>query len=200
MYAKSTKTIARILEAARVLFVAKNFNEVTMSEIAETAEVTKGALYHHFSSKEELYLKMMYNYLEEIGTLAQNAVEAMGSSRERLRDLAVSFLQLSPQEQNLIKLVRRDINVFTEPDRSGLVRAYQQALPEKAEAIVGDGIRDGEIEDSDARILAWQHVAMVEVVLSAYARDALGDPEDTADFVTRLFFDGASRNGSAPTD
>lgn len=194
MYAKSTKTIAKIFRAARSLFVSNNYADVTMSDLAIKAGVTKGALYHHFSSKDELYLRMMHDYLQEIETLAQTTVDSEGSVRERLHCLTLSFLSLSPQKQKLMKLVRRDINAFSGAERQELVRAYQRALPEKAEVIIRDGIRLGEITNGDARLLSWEHVAMVEVVLGTYARKQLGDPEDMAGFVTHLFFDGVGHS------
>jgi AcrR family transcriptional regulator len=193
MYAKSTVTIANILDAAESCFVAKNYNDVTMSEIAEQAEVTKGALYHHFASKEALYLTMMHDYLAEIEALVmETAVVLQASVRVRLWHLTLAFLSLSDRKQALMRLVRRDINKFQDPVREELVRAYQKALPEKAEQIIREGISEGEIEAQDARLLAWEYVAIVEVVLSSYAREVLGGAEASADFVNKLFFDGAS--------
>jgi len=196
MYAKSTVTIANILEAAESCFVAKNYNDVTMAEIAAQAEVTKGALYHHFASKEELYLTMMHRYLEEIEALVvETAVHLQAPIRDRLWQLTVAFLSLSERKQSLMRLVRRDINKFQDLVRQELVRAYQKALPEKAERIIREGICGGEIEAQDARLLAWEYVAIVEVVLSAYARQVLGEAGTTADFVNKLFFDGISVKG-----
>jgi AcrR family transcriptional regulator len=193
MYAKSNITIANIIEAAEGCFVAKNFNDVTMSEIAEQAEVTKGALYHHFSGKEALYLTMMHSYLEEIEAMAvATAVSHPGTARNRLHNLAYSFLQLPLNKQKLMHLVRRDINIFKDPVRSELVRAYQKTLPEKAEAIIHDGILSGEIAATDARLLAWEYVALVEVVLGDYARQVLGGAGETASYVMNLFFNGAA--------
>ena len=193
MYAKSTVTIANILQAAESCFVMKNYNDVTMTEIAEQAEVTKGALYHHFASKEALYLTMMHDYLAEIEALVvATAVHLQAPVRDRLWQLTMAFLSLSDRKQSLMRLVRRDINKFQDPVRAELVRAYQKALPEKAEVIIREGIREGEIEAQDARLLAWEYVALVEVVLSSYAREVLGEAEATADFVNKLFFDGMS--------
>jgi AcrR family transcriptional regulator len=190
MYAKSTTTIANILEEAKKLFVSKNYADVTMLDIAEAAQVTKGALYHHFASKEALYVAMMLAYLQEKQVLLRSAVESDGACRERLHYLTLSFLNLSPEEQTMMKLVRRDINIFKDPIRDKLIRAYQAALPEQVEAIIRDGIRDGELVDTDPRLLAWEYVAIVEVVLSQYAQRVLGNHNHLADYVLNLFFNG----------
>lgn len=43
-----------ILEAATKLFLQRSYDAVSIKDITEAMGVTKGALYHHFSSKEEL--------------------------------------------------------------------------------------------------------------------------------------------------
>lgn len=192
MYAKSAITIGNIIEAARHLFTVRHFADVTMSDIADAAEVTKGALYHHFDSKEDLYLTMMHDYLGEVRALMEAAAHGEGSARKRLHRFTLTFLQLPPLQQSLMRLVRRDINIFSDPERERLIRAYQEAVPQQAEAIIRDGIRDGEILGEDARLLAWEHVASVEVVQTAYARAVLGSAEEIAAFVIKLFFDGVA--------
>lgn len=52
---RSEATIARLLEAARELFVHNGYEATSLDDIAAAAEVTKGALYHHFSSKQALF-------------------------------------------------------------------------------------------------------------------------------------------------
>jgi len=107
-YAKSESTVANILAAAQSLFLEKNYADVTVTEIAEKAEVTKGALYHHFPSKEDLYLTMLHADLAHKRQLLRAAVEMQGSCRARLRRLTEIFLELPPEKRDLIKLVRRD--------------------------------------------------------------------------------------------
>lgn len=193
MYAKSAATISSIIEAAEGLFINRNYADVTMADIAEAAEVTKGALYHHFPGKEALYLAMMHGFLEQTREHLLTAVQSGGSARERLHRFALLFLELPAERQALMRLVRRDINIFQDPERERLIRAYQAAVPELAEAIIRDGIINGEIQEQDARLLAWEHVALVEVVLRPYAQNVLGGPEAVATFVTDLFFDGVAR-------
>lgn len=191
MYAKSATTLANILEAARKLFLNKNYADVTMAEIAGQAEVTKGALYHHFESKEALYEAMLHADLQEKQALLEEAAKGGGRCRDRLRRLMLSFLELPREKREVMKLVRRDINIFENPTRDKLVRAYQVALPEQVETIVRDGIEAGELTTGDAQLLAWQFVAMVEVVLARYAQCVLGDHEQMTEYVLKLFFEGA---------
>jgi AcrR family transcriptional regulator len=62
-----------IMASARELFFAKGFTPTTMDEIASKAELSKGALYLYFPSKEDLYvtvlhegLKILFDRIEEI--------------------------------------------------------------------------------------------------------------------------------------
>ncbi len=194
MYAKSSTTIANILTAAQNLFIDKNYADVTMSGIAGVAQVTKGALYHHFASKEELYQAMMLTDLAEKQRLMQSAAEYNGTCQERLHLLTLNFLRLPYEKRELMRLVRRDINIFRNPIRDALVRAYQAALPEQVEAIIKDGMRDQELSASDPRLLSWQYVAMVEVVLSQHALNILQNHTHMADYVLSLFFNGAGNH------
>ena len=192
MYTKSIATIANILGSAEASFLSKNYADVTMEDIAEGAGVTRGAAYHHFANKESLYVAMMQSALKEKQALLQTAVASPGTCRERLRRLTQIFLELPREKRDVMKLVRRDINIFKEPVRNQLVRAYQSALPEQIEIILQDGIRDGELAPADVRLLSWMYVAIVEAVLAPYAERVFDNRNDMLDFVIHLFFNGAS--------
>lgn len=190
---RSEITVANLLASARSAFLAKNYADVTMDDIAEAAGVTKGALYHHFESKEALYLEMMHVDLQKKRELFRAAIVKTGSTRERLRRLTQRFLDLPPEERELMKLVRRDINIFKNPVREQLVRAYQASLPEPIEEVTRQGIEKGELAPADPRLLSWMYVAMVEVMLTRYAATLFEDPEGMLEAVLDLFFSGAGQ-------
>ena len=83
MLTKSQNTIANIMAAAATLFVEKNYAEVTMEQIAAASGVSKGAIYHHFSSKEELYLGLIHSDLAEKRRLFRAAVATSPDCRRR---------------------------------------------------------------------------------------------------------------------
>jgi AcrR family transcriptional regulator len=195
MQDRSVATINSILDASRALFTDKQYADVSLREITEAAGVTKGALYHHFSTKEELYLQTIYRCLAEVKEITQNSLEASRgqSCRRRIYLGLVSFLQLPDETLRMMRSIRRNINIFEDPARADLIVAYQEALPKPIESILAEGMAIGEIVAMDARLLSWQHVAVVEVSLHDYGQNLLGGPEETADSIVTLFFSGIER-------
>lgn len=192
MYPKSEKTVAKILSVAEDLFLAKSYADVTMDQIADKSKMTKGALYHHFASKEALYLAMMRADLAVKKALFGEALGAGADCRDSLRRLTRAYFDLPRSKSDIIKLVRRDANIFDRSIRGKLVRAYQGALPELVERVMRKGIRSGELAKADPRLLAWHFIAIVEVTLAPYADKAFATADKKLDYVIDLFFKGAA--------
>ena len=51
-------TIASIVSAAGELFTARGFAATSIDDIAKSAGVAKGAVYHHFESKEQIFQRV----------------------------------------------------------------------------------------------------------------------------------------------
>lgn len=58
---KDTKDL--ILDAAFSLFLNNNYESVTFTELCKATKLTKGAVYHYFSSKEELFRAVIERYV-----------------------------------------------------------------------------------------------------------------------------------------
>lgn len=56
---QSIKTKKRIIEAAKELFVEKGYFNVTVDDVVERANSSKGGFYTHFKTKEELIINMV---------------------------------------------------------------------------------------------------------------------------------------------
>ena len=59
-------TKKHILNVSLLLFLRKSFKEVTMKEIVEKTGMSKGAVYHYFESKEQLFLEVLTDSLDDI--------------------------------------------------------------------------------------------------------------------------------------
>jgi len=51
---KTLRTRQEILDAARELFDKNPYDDVTMDDIAEQADLSRATLYNHFNSKEDI--------------------------------------------------------------------------------------------------------------------------------------------------
>ncbi|MDA3643998.1 TetR/AcrR family transcriptional regulator [Saccharopolyspora indica] len=60
------QTRRTLLRESRKLFATKGYGAVGLSEIVRTAGVTKGALYHHFDSKAELFRAVLEQVQHEV--------------------------------------------------------------------------------------------------------------------------------------
>jgi AcrR family transcriptional regulator len=91
---RTQATRARLLEAARKLFAERGYAGVGTEEIVRSAGLTRGALYHHFAGKRELF-EAVYEELERglVEQLAQSAAAASEDPLEVLRAGTAAFLQ-----------------------------------------------------------------------------------------------------------
>ena len=62
--ARTTQTKESILLAAEQLFAARGYEATSVSMICETAGVSKGAFYHHYKTKQSVFLELMQRWLK----------------------------------------------------------------------------------------------------------------------------------------
>ncbi len=63
---RQAQTRRRLLREGRRLFAARGYGPVGLSEVVSAAGVTKGALYHHFESKAELFAAVLGEVAGEV--------------------------------------------------------------------------------------------------------------------------------------
>lgn len=82
-------TRARLLEAAFSVFAAQGYTGATIDAIVQSAGYSKGAFYFHFSSKEEVFLEVLWSRARnEEQTLRTAGEGAAGRPLELLRGVA----------------------------------------------------------------------------------------------------------------
>src|SRR2546423_3228780 len=81
-------TRAALIAAARDLFAEKGFADTATEEIVQRAAVTRGALYHHFRDKEELF-DAVFEMLE--AELAERVVMASMKATDPLQQIRLGL-------------------------------------------------------------------------------------------------------------
>lgn len=129
-------TRVRALSTALELFSRDGYDAVSMREIAEALGVTKAALYHHFTSKEEIARELIGGYLaavDEIVTWARSSQPSMDEVLVRWAELARSQgLQVGKFMNANQRLIRELGLVSGEGPRRGIDLVADAVLPADA--------------------------------------------------------------------
>ncbi|MEO3974781.1 TetR/AcrR family transcriptional regulator [Streptomyces sp. CAU 1734] len=78
------RTRRTLTAVSRELFAAQGYGAVGLAEIVTAAGVTKGALYHHFAGKAELFRAVLEEVQQEVGERVMNAADAREDPWEQL--------------------------------------------------------------------------------------------------------------------
>lgn len=97
-----------ILEAAERLFAEKGFDAVSMSAIARLANTSKPNIYHHFKSKNDLYLAVMHTAAEYSSALLDELAEAPGTFQTKLSAFAAGQLGSILAHKRRTQLILRE--------------------------------------------------------------------------------------------
>lgn len=146
----------RILAAAIEEFAAHGYTGANVNRIAQSAEISVGALYKYFSTKEELFLYIVeiaaQRIAEHVNSIINEDIRLL-SKIEKLLRIAYEYAEADPV---LIKLY----NVFmseNDAERAGALAQKLESITARAYAeLLADAQSRGEIRgDIDPGILAY---------------------------------------------
>src|SRR2546428_4663227 len=89
---RSAATRAAVIAAARELFAERGYAAVGTEEIVRRANVTRGALYHHFRDKKDLFRAVHEQFESELVESLGREIAGIEDARELLTTGVRSFL------------------------------------------------------------------------------------------------------------
>lgn len=146
-----------ILDAALTVFAERGYRNARIDDVAEAAGVTKGAVYHHFDTKEELLRRAIADHLEAAHLDMEEHLRMPGTPASvRIRALLRrAFGRVSPNGRKVMAVLfqglRQEVpDVYREWMRDGPVKAWQRLA-----GLIVEGSKRGEFRtDIDAEAAA----------------------------------------------
>ncbi|OBZ13192.1 TetR/AcrR family transcriptional regulator [Bacillus sp. FJAT-26390] len=96
----TAETIQRLLEVARQHFTAHGYADCSLEEIAKTAEVTRGAVYHHFGSKKGLFKEVLELVQREVARRLEAEAARSDDLWEQLYVGCRAFMTVATEPEN----------------------------------------------------------------------------------------------------
>jgi len=87
--ARSEITRDKILDAARDCFIEQGYDATGVAEICQRARVSKGAFYHHFPTKQALFLELLNRWLAGVSAQVETIQSAGATVPEMLDTLSL---------------------------------------------------------------------------------------------------------------
>ena len=100
-----------ILTAARELFVAEGYRNVSMRKVAERIEYSPAAIYSYFPSKDDIFFALAEEGFRKMAVHIGGAVEPVTDPHERLRRGLWAFYEFSKSDPEYFELMFLDRSV-----------------------------------------------------------------------------------------
>lgn len=195
---KKNKTRQTIVDAALALFQKQGFETITMEQIAEEADIAKGTLYNHFSSKEAIIGEYMHNVIRDNEGQLERIINECTDTKTRLLTLLKTLSQWSDQNRDIVKMHTtarlQDLFVFQNNNIS-----RQSNLEMVLTRIIRAGQESGELrKDLDAPKLARYFKVMYIVPFIGWlAGEDMTDNVQTIRETIDIFLNGVKMSGGA---
>lgn len=196
------ETHRRILQAALKCFIQQGYHATTMDDVAAASHTSKGTLYYHFKSKDDLFESAIRWFFEtSIGPEALAPMEASPTAVGKLRILAQATLELSEQAEGIFNLFLEFWASSANRQRSADV--WLDLLVDYRDIVTGvieEGMEQGEFSPVDAEPLAWALTAAYDG-LAAYVmlKPDLDLPRIHSAFIETLL-KGLQRHTDTPAE
>jgi len=152
---KSTKE--KIFDAAIDLFANKGFKGTSVREIANATGLTEGAIYRHFSGKDEI-LEQVFTYAEEVLFTPLPIEETLGmlQGQSIFRGLLEPLPDIISSEPYMRKITRIMYNEMNQNEKIAWYYSeeYKQRANEYTKALFGKCMEAGSIRQCDVKSLA----------------------------------------------
>ncbi len=149
---KSVQKKQFILDTARKVFVEKGYKNVTMKDIVEACEISRGGLYLYFDSTEQILLEILQMEAQETDDVFAGQI----TQEDTAADILLLFLkeqkkELLQKKNNLTVAVYEYFFGHQSTDKNNMLRRQFDAGVKVLEKLIEAGIASGEFYCEDPK-------------------------------------------------
>jgi TetR/AcrR family transcriptional regulator len=180
-----------ILEQAQRLFFAHGYHGVSIRDIVEPCGFAKATLYHHFGSKQALFVEAFRAYVAHLIERVQAAGAGQGSCAERLIRVTGAYARSVLDARVESQILLRDLKEFDSEEIQILIRSAEGQIPAMFARILEEGIATGEVCTVDAHQISLLIHGMINGLIAHHMFAGAADTlSDDISFAVNTLFEG----------
>lgn len=154
---------------------------VSMQDIAEKIGLTKGALYNHIESKEEILFSIITLGVNIVFPKIEAILKQNKCPKEKLKEIIyeIALTQINYRiyvylfQQEHAALSRENYNKFVE---------YRDQVDKIVREVIKEGIEKGCFKDINLKLINFAMLGMCNWITQWYKEDGEASPEEIAEF------------------
>ena len=180
---------AGILAKAARLFATRGYERTSIADLVEACQVSRGALYHYFDSKEAILFGMLDALVRGLLEQLQNAVAEGGTPRALFERVILAFVEYNAHSPDAQIILLNDLGALSEPEQEQIKRVEREIvdLVERVLAAVDD---KGRMTKGDAKVHTMMLISIVNYTYAWYDADGPVTPAKYAAMTCDLFLNG----------
>lgn len=131
-----------IFHASVHLFLSKGFNETSMREIAEAAQIGKTTLYDYFLSKDDILLSVVEDEMQRLTERAQEIASQNIGGLEKLRRMMFAYMEYLATNEDFYMKLSSQVQRLAQESLERIQRK-RHALQDVLRGIIDEGIQEG---------------------------------------------------------
>lgn len=177
-----------VLREAGRLFSKRGFHNISLDQVAETLQISKGTLYNYVQDKQGI----LWEFHRLAGELGKRALAegraADGNGAQRLRNTLRIYIELMTDELGALGALI-DFEALRPEDRAKAVK-QRDLFEREFVQLVQSGIDDGSIRPLDPRMAVFTFMGAISWVPRWYSSTGRLSPSEIAEIMTDLFLTG----------
>ncbi|MEL6525329.1 MAG: TetR/AcrR family transcriptional regulator [Chloroflexota bacterium] len=177
-------TYAHILMTASALIAKQGFAETSMNDIVRASGLSKGGVYWHFKSKDDIIQAIVNHIFEQQMMFLKKTLSAEGSAIDRIKHLlqlvatSVNDAETAvPSSIDIYALVLRNDNLLHN------LRTYFEQYQQLLTQLITQGIEEGELATDNPKQIAMVFISTIEGILLLH--DVMGEKAQTSTLITQ---------------
>jgi len=153
----------QIMNAALSVVVAKGYDQSRMDDIVEKSQLSKGAIYWYYKSKEEVYLSLVDYWFVQYSSGVVDTLKQQESASDQLKALFDFFIEQFDKNPTTFKLLVEFWRLAgLNPDFNAKLQQIYSDFLEYIIEIIKVGVANGEFKNVEPRITALSILINIE--------------------------------------